>query len=359
VNMKSAGTQDDTIFQDDEKPGSEPGPNQGGNLLQKRRADDHMELWYSYLDKKPNLISGETVIREGIYNVKALIAYLTTLLVHKPPVFVEVTLNGQVISNDENFNKLEELSKENFLQIKYRYITYIPSATIISHKFFEQRSIAFYSDITLQEKFQPCISHIQDTDYKIDDIRSGMVQIFYSGISRDSESAVHVVAAAFLLTSFGQQEGKDLKVLYNKRIVTEEDKHEAIPDSVIFSVAKKKFLLICEDKKYDIEQAMLQNFDQLRSFSLSEEGKNFRYVYGLVTNLKDWRFCCYVKPPPGRDVSADNFIVSTQFQTFFDETQLPTKGFVELLAQIIRGFLTKDIDAIVDKYATLNFLELF
>ena len=83
--------------------------------------------------------------------------------------------------------------------------------------------------------------------------------------------------------------------------------------------------------------------------SLNRQRKYPQYVYGHVTNIREWRFCCYIKPVGDKSVSAENFIVSSPMMTRLvnPEIFLPTKEFVEQIAKIIRGFVVKDVDEIV------------
>lgn len=92
---------------------------------------------------------------------------------------------------------------------------------------------------------------------------------------------------------------------------------------------------------------MIQNFDLLPTYSRNFRGKSHPYLYGLATNIREWRLGCYFRPPTGKNVTADNFIVSEEILTNFGNDDLPSRDFTERIVRIIRGFVTKNVDKIV------------
>ena len=52
-------------------------------------------------------------------------------------------------------------------------------------------------------------------------------------------------------------------------------------------------------------------------------------------------------------MTADNFIVSKQIKGSYDDDNLPTRDFAQRIARFVRGFVTKDVNAIVNAKLTI------
>lgn len=299
------------------------------------------DIWYSYLNKDPTSIIEEIIYREEISDVQALLDHLLKKKFYKKDTPIEVIFQGRKLPLDSQLQDLKT-TKAHPIKIVYKYIKY--GDHLISQSFFNQRSIEFQTTILVRSRFESSLLEIIDPNFTITDAASEAVRNTYL-FAKDSEYAVHSITMQFLIASLKKPDPS--RILSRKKITIQSDKHEAIPDHTLYNPENDKILLICEDKKVDMDQAVLQNFDQLRSFSFTEQGENCRYVYGLATNLTAWRFCCYIPYSDNENVTANNFIVSKEIPTHFDDEDLPSRDFIQRIARIIRGFLTKDVDAIV------------
>ncbi len=117
--------------------------------------------------------------------------------------------------------------------------------------------------------------------------------------------------------------------------------HRVIVDHVIYRDDKP--IVFCEDKAFDIEMGITQNFDQMRTYSLSQQwvtdGRP-QPLFGIVSNLHAWVFTCYVIPPnpvplPNSNLSSKNFYTTNRFQFGID-------GFtVNALVMMLKFYIDK------------------
>jgi len=132
--------------------------------------------------------------------------------------------------------------------------------------------------------------------------------------------------------------------------------HTTKADHALIQKFTQRVLLIGQDKlsEEDLEQTVVQCFDQARTYSLTTEGMKFPLIYGIATTFNQWRFLCYRPPKPGTLTTYENFIVSEVFTLMKKTFQIEDKEArqellkvdekLETLIGIIRAFLCADID---------------
>jgi hypothetical protein len=121
--------------------------------------------------------------------------------------------------------------------------------------------------------------------------------------------------------------------------------HSSVPDHVIYNSLEHgsgnlvPLLLITEDKLKltdNYHAPFVQNFDQLLTYSFLV--KDQTAFFGITTDLKKWRFTCYIKPPHQKAPTIDHFIMSKEYSTQMNALD---QDLLTIL-RIINGLLTNN-----------------
>jgi len=168
--------------------------------------------------------------------------------------------------------------------------------------------------------FDRVLEKLQDTTYKYD--HKKLVEFLGMGCS-SNESSKGIMISYILMIAF-LEEGFKIKNEFpiNVPLIHKVQADHAILDEKLFP------LLITEDKSLDMHAALIQNLDQLRSFSMTAESESCKIVYGLISNQKEWIFTCYIRPKERITVKQENFVISKIFE-------LPIS--IEKIAKLIPG----------------------
>ncbi len=303
-------------------------------------------IWYKYLDNDIAVINESDIITHGITNAKSLLGYIKAGIKDPLPA-LEVTYRDIVLFPDAKLKNL--ITNENFpIRIVYKHIKYLDNIPRIPKKFFKQRGISFDFGVIGKKSLDPFMEKIKDENFQIDENRVEFVQRDYKITILDSENVVQALIFQFLMAGLTEEEGQYIQFKYRYEIETDSlEIHRANPDYVLFNVKAERVLIVCAGRCYDIEQALLYNFEQMRSFSMSADGKNLKYIYGLSSVGTKWIFCCYVVPMNRKNVSESNFMTSRVMVNDMVDGTIG-KNFLDMMIRYIRGVLVKDIDAILD-----------
>ena len=109
-------------------------------------------------------------------------------------------------------------------------------------------------------------------------------------------------------------------------------------------------------------EGLIQNFDQAKTYSLTDDGRQYSYVYGVISNFNEWRISCYYVPEPGTPDSVRNFYVSDIFtlqnKEFEPENAKEAFALIDSwlsdLVGLIKGLFKKDVDKTVAKILGLE-----
>jgi len=247
--------------------------------------------------------------------------------------------------------KIKQLvtNKESPVRIVHKHIKYIEYYAQVSKNFFKQRVISFDFEVLGKKLLDGCMERIKDEDYLISEERLKLIQKDYKiGIVDCDKAMVEALVFEFLMLAITEAENEFIQFKYKYEIEVDTDDHTAIPEYILFNAKTGKVLLVSIGRNLDIEQALLYNFDQMRSFAMSSDGKDLKYIYGLSTVGNKWVFCCYVVPKNRKRVTYQNFMVSRVFVNDIMNGMV-TKDFLEMMIRYTRGFLVKSIDAILDE----------
>ena len=143
---------------------------------------------------------------------------------------------------------------------------------------------------------------------------------------------------------YNKQDIESLIRLRNQYVIRTGD-HKIKADHAIIQIWNSRAILIVEDELEEIENGIIQSFDQLRTYSLSDEGKEFPIFYGIVSTFTEWIFCCYIPPEENKIATEDSFYTSERFRLTIDlETTSSKKDNFDKLIGMIKGFLIPDAD---------------
>ena len=123
-------------------------------------------------------------------------------------------------------------------------------------------------------------------------------------------------------------------------------------DHAIIQLWNLRAIIISEDKYLSMDEAILQNLDQLRTYAHSIEGSQFPIFYGIASNFDKWRFCCYIPSKNNTVDTARNFHISQEIPLKLNIDNINTRApedNVEELISIIQSFFEIDVDNIVAK----------
>ena len=280
----------------------------------------------------------------SIKTVEDLLDYFQRdVLKNKEPL--EAFLNSVIVPPDFRISEIQT-TRWNPLAICRKFIKN-QKTTTVNKGFFTMCKIELEPDIILPKKLQVCIAEIKDSIYQVQDYYRPFIQSYYRKIAKQNECDIHPTISLFLSGSFTEAETTKFQLCGYYPIKSYTDEHFVFPNHVILEEPTQNAIFICEDKKDDMDHAVLQLFDQLITYSLTQKGKQKKYIYGLATSLYRWRFCCYINTSfTNNKVTADNFIVSDEIGIELQD-QVPTNTFITNIVQIIRGFITKDVGGII------------
>ena len=269
-------------------------------------------IWYKYLDNDIAFLNESDIITYGILNVKCLLHYIKMGIKDVLPA-LEVTYRDTVLYSEAKLKHLVT-NENNPIRIVYKHIKYLENIPKIPKKFFKQRGISFDFGVIGKKLLDPFLEKIKDDDFQIDENRVEFVQRDYKITILDSENVVQALIFQFLMAGITEEESQYIQFKYRYEIETDSpDHHKANPDYVLFNTKTQRVLIVCAGRYYDIEQALLYNFEQMRSFSMSADGRNLKYIYGLSSVGTKWVFSCYVVPENRKNVSENNFMASRIF----------------------------------------------
>jgi len=258
----------------------------------------------------------------------------------------DIIFQGQIMNI---IDEIPETTLQNTIKIYLRFLREPGKPS--TDEFFKQRGWSLTNMKLNTSSFDDILQRLQDKTYIHDHQRLveslGMVR-------STNESSNGTMITCIIIAAFCQ-EGFQLE---NEFTIEIPMIHKVQADHVIYD--EKGFpLLITEDKSFDMTAALIQNLDQLRSFSMTSESNNCKLVYGLISNQKDWIFTCYIRPEDRRDVEQKNFLISQKFPLsvlietrdklirnaagVMDSVQIkievPRQSETEILIQTLRGFV--------------------
>jgi len=315
-----------------------------GSLPPARRDDGaEAQLYYVLLGGSIEGVYGETITTPGgliTYIIKANNDAEEQLKIPYVMLF-----NDKIIDLKHGIFDPTITSPENPIKICWKYIK---NGDLSLYNFFLHRNILPDFDLLWKDKLNRAIEMLQDKDFSPTENDIAFIQkSVATRRKRKNEGSVAPLISMLLNASLTKTESQTIIIQEQFRFI-DVDKHEAIVDHVIFSGSISRPILICEDKFSMLNEGILQNFDQLRTFAASAKGLAFDVVYGITSNFNEWVFCCYVCPTWGKDITTNNFFTSQAYNLNFDPaTSEPDFNSVKDIIQKIRGFLSKDIDKIV------------
>ena len=132
--------------------------------------------------------------------------------------------------------------------------------------------------------------------------------------------------------------------------ITALDLQTFVADIYLRDNIRKNVVLITVDKYDNLDKAVLQNLNLLQACSLSEDSRNSAYFYGIASDLKSWRFCCYIRPDRSQLATEKDFMVSDTFGLAIQEEKCLIEP--ESLRKILKataGFIKKSLDQEAEK----------
>jgi hypothetical protein len=276
------------------------------------------------------------------YIIKTGISQLVTNQLKVP--FVMLFQDNIIDINHGKFNP-ELTTKENPIKICWKYIK---NGSMSLYSFFTHRGITPDIEFLSRRRFRFAIEQLKDKAFSPSEADVMFIQkSTVARRMRKNEGPIGPLVGAVLTACLTKT---DLKTIFIEEQYTFSDKeqHEAIVDHVIFKTNTLRPILICEDKFSKMNEGILQNFDQMRTFAASEHGRNFDMIYGITSNFNEWVFSCYLCPEDGKDVTANNFFISNTYKMNYDQHgEEPEPNSIKDILQKIRGLFQANIDEIV------------
>ncbi len=300
-------------------------------------------LYYKYLSHEVLEIDEDILLQLNIKSAKNLLSYLTDIEICSRDVAVDVIFENETLSEETRLESFKT-SSGNPIQIVYRHIKFNKNSTDISEDFFTQRGIRFTEDIYLKKNFEPYLQQIKGQNFSVSDGHLSYIQRALAVHKFSCVERVRVLMDAFLVAAIAESEENDLSIACNSqiRIDTQSPKlHLAEPYYVLMDSHSGRVLLICQSREQNIQQAVLENFDQLRSYSLVYNQIGMKYLYGLASTLDKWIFTCYVVPEKGQKLTSQNFLISRMIN-IDTRSETTTKDSIRMIVKYIRRFLVKD-----------------
>lgn len=315
---------------------------QVSTTLSRPRENDHVPpfLFYQFFGGPIKAVYKEEITKPG-----QLIEYIIkTDRSQTVKVPIVMLFQDDIIDmKHENLNP-ELTSKENPIKICCKHIK---NDNFSLYSFFDHRDINPDTEILSQRRFAFAIEKLQDKAFSPSE--GDVMFIQKSAVARRNRKDGGPITGLVgdVLTACLTKTDLQTTFIQEQYSFLDKDKHEAIANHVIFKTTTNRPIIICEDRSNMIHEAILQNFDQLRTFSESEDGREFDMIYGITSNFNEWVFCCYLCPEEGKDVTEDNFLISNTYSINYGPSGLePTSESIINIIQKIRGFLRPDIDKI-------------
>jgi len=310
-------------------------------------------------------IQESNTIYHGDPNFQELVNYLNSDAGKKKYEFnnifgtrpYDIIFQGQIMNT---IDEIPETTLQNTIKIYLRFLREPGKPSTL--EFFQQREWNFTQMRSNTKLFDKILERLQDKTYVYDHER--LIE-FLGMVCSTNESSKGTMVTCIIITAFCQEGFK----LENEFTIDVPKIHKVQADHVIYD-ENTFLLLITEDKSLDMTAALIQNLDQLRSFSMTPEGKNCKLVYGLISNQKEWIFTCYIRPEDGRDVEQKNFLISQKFFLSFTtekrnklilnangvmdsveiKIEVPRQSETEILMQTLRGFVLRgNIGGMIEK----------
>ena len=214
------------------------------------------------------------------------------------------------------------------------------------------RHIKLKNEILRDCKFQKCIEESK-CEFTIEDkdLKKFMNEILHT-FQKNEASKGSLVKR---ILDFAV-EANPFLLITNEYYISNE-RHIVKADHTVSHILSQRLLLISSDKEVedDLFGGLIQNFDQLKTYSLTEEGSQYPFIYGITSSFNEWRICCYHAPKPGIADSAESFYVSDILPLMGDnlKTKNVKHAFLDFdkrfkrIVGFIKGLLRSDIDKIV------------
>ena len=259
---------------------------------------------------------------------------------------VEVVFQGKVLREEE---KIPTTSRTDEIHFYLKYLKE-PSKDP-TEKFFTGRGWNF-NLMQSNIKFDQLLLEQQDLIFKPN--HKELVELTSKSLF-ENESSKSSLITLIIRSAFFSDEGFKLQ---NALEIKSEKAHTVIADHALYDL-ELQIVLITEDKTSEIKKGIIQNLDQLRSFSMTKTGSSRNTFYGLASNNKEWVFTCYIRPENNNAVTQDNFLISsvypllmlkkrlTKMQAGTDgslkvfEVLVPDEEHAKTIIQTIRGFVIK------------------
>jgi len=227
----------------------------------------------------------------------------------------------------------------------------VPIKNLPYDTFFQQRDINLSNGLFLDAHFEKFIEKFKcDVKLSAEIIQDFKLAVFHT--LQDNEASKSTLIKKVLEIAVREDPFFFIKEQYEIKVKG----HTVKADRAIIQKFTQRVILIGEDKlsERDLEQGVVQCFDQARTYSLTTEGMKFPLIYGIATTFNEWRFLCYYPPKPGTLTTYENFYVSKIFKLMRKNFETEDKEArqellnidekLEALIGIIRAFLCADID---------------
>lgn len=307
---------------------------------------DH-PFYYQVGNMPVGFIKQETLQEKKLETVFDVVVYLKEVPEIKSQMAYqrESVFEGQIRSIGDKIASFKT-SEANPFRL---YLKYIEESSLISSKvFFEERNIEF-GMIVFQKGLRNCIESIIVSDYTPD-----LTFVWHANKVSSKSNAASKGNVIFTIITLAIDPDKDEPIIIDDDyVIIPDSSHTVVADHVFINTSTNAVpLLITEDKGQGIMNEILRNFDQLRSFSMTPKGAEMRIFSGLVTDLQNWVFTCYVRPEGTKAVSFNNFYVSQILNLNHKEVGSLDEDNVMKLIRIIRGYISREIQEVNNIIAT-------
>lgn len=290
-------------------------------------------------------IDKKDMLEQKLYFVTNLVPYVQKHL--SIPFEIEVVYQGRVCDGTLPW---QETSKENPFHLYLKHIWNTKSEKSdqdLTDTFFQQREISLKDGLLLDRKLQKCFDRLK-VPCSISNSDLKYLLKSYKMYDFTNELTKYPLINRFLEYAFEVNDDDDNN-RYKIRNAYEikAGSHKAVADFYAFDIITKRGIVIGEGKKHDFIAGLLQNFDQLRSYSMSILGKHLEFIYGVITTLETWTFTCYVVPQGDQAAAYNNFLVSNTIHLTIDQNNLPTRDSINSVITYLKVFLNPQIDKVV------------
>jgi len=225
-------------------------------------------------------------------------------------------------------------------------------------EFFKQRDIKLETGLFEDVLFEKCLQKLKCDGKLSPEIIQDFKRAVWHTLQKNEASKSTLIKKVLEIAV-----AEDPFVVLQEQYEIKVTKHRVKADRAALQTVTERVICICEDKfsEKDLEEGVVQCFDQMRTYSLTTEGKKFPLIYGIASNFNEWRFLCYHPPEPGTPTTYSNFYVSELFTLMRKNFKIKDKEAtqelinidqkVETLVGMIQVLFYADVDiGVIDTY---------